>query len=158
MFIVHSHDLRSCRLVFILSLVWFICTGAAIQGQPEPESKGASDKAAKIKTLLKERHDLLTKVVAQVTDQYNLGAVDFESVAQAEQELLKATVELEEVRDKRITLLQEDQKLAEVIVAIAERWSKSAQGGKVDALRAKAILLEVQIELLREEEKVEPRK
>src|SRR5262249_40530241 len=149
MFIVHPLSLRSCKLVFILSLVWILCAGAAIQAQPKAEPKGGSDKAAEIKTLLHQRHELLTKVVARIMDQYKLGAVDFTKVAQAERDLLRATLELEESPEKKLAALRQHQKTAKGIVELAETRFKAGSIGEVDLLQSKVVLLEVQIELLR---------
>ena len=125
MFIVHPRSLGSCRLAFTVSLIWFLCTGAAIQAQPKPEPKGDSDKPAKIKTLLKERHDLLTQVAAKVIEQYKAGTVEFAKIAQAERDLLRATLELEESPEKRLAALRQHQKTAEGIVEILARHSRS---------------------------------
>jgi outer membrane protein TolC len=158
MFIVPSYNLSSSRLFVIIFPIWFLCLESAAQAQPKPEPKGAAEKAAEIKTLLKERHMLLTKVVAQVTDQFKNGALEFTTVAQAQRDLLRATLDLEEDLEKRIALLQEGEKLAKGTVAIAETRFKSGQGRECDVLQAKVMLLEVQIALLREEGKIKPQK
>jgi outer membrane protein TolC len=155
---VHPHNLKSCRLIFIVLLIWFLAPGAAAQAQREPEPKEASDKAAETRTLLKERHTLLTKIVAHVTARYQAGATDFTGVAQAQRDLLRATLELEEDLEKRIALLQGNEKTAKEAVEVADRKYKSGQSPEVDVLQAKVVLLEVQIELLREKAKLKPRK
>jgi outer membrane protein TolC len=158
MFMVHPHNLKSWRLFFISLLIWVLDAGAATQAQPKPEPKEASDKAAAVKTLLKERHMLLSKIVAQVTTQYQAGVTDIARVVQAERDLLRASLELEEDLEKRIGLLREGEKTAKEIVALTEARFKAATTTQVDILQAKAVLLDVQIELLRAEGKVKPRK
>jgi len=155
---VHPHTLKSCRSFIIFFLLWFLFPGAATQAQPKPDLKRDPDKPAEIKTLLKERHMLLSQVVAQLTAQYQAGKLDFTRLGQAERDLLRATVELEEDLEKRIVLLQEGEKTAKKIVALAEAQLKVGTTTGVDVLQAKVVLLEVQIELLREKAKVKPRK
>jgi hypothetical protein len=88
--------------VFVSSLACLLCAGATVQAQ----SKEASDKAAEIRTLLRERRDLLVKGVAMLTAQYQQGTVDFNTIAQSERDLLRATLDLDEGPEKRTAAIQ----------------------------------------------------
>jgi outer membrane protein TolC len=145
-------------MFFILLLTWFPDPRAATQAQPASDPKRGPEKAAEIKTMLNDRHDLLKEVVARVVAQYKVGVADFARVAQAERDLLRATLELEEDLGKRIALLQEGEKTAKEIMDIVDRRFKVGTITPVDLLQAKVNLLEVQIELRRAESKVTPRK
>jgi outer membrane protein TolC len=156
MFITQSRD--GTRLVILLISLFgcIACTGAAAQAQSKP--KDADDKKAEIKTLLKERCELLEKVVEQLTAQYQAGTIRFSEVAQAEREALKASLDVEEDSEKRLATLQKLRKNAEGIVEVAEALSKKGLITEVDVLHAKAVLLEVRIEVLQAEQKAKERK
>ena len=139
MFMVHPHNLKSWRLSFISFLIWVPYPGAASQAQPNSDPKGGPDKAAEIKTLLEKRHTLLNTVVAQLLAQYKAGTVDFAKVVQAERDLLRATLELEEDLEKRIGLLRKGEKTTKEIVALTEERFKARTTTQVDVLQAKVV-------------------
>jgi hypothetical protein len=157
-FIVYARTLKSYRSFFLLLLIWFFYPGTGGQAQTKPDPKKGREKAAEIKTLLKERHKLLNMVVAHFMDQYKVGIVDFTQIAPAQRDLLRATLELEEDDEKRVGLLQQGERTAKEFVKIAEARFKLGARTEVDLLQAKVVLLEIQIELLRANAKVEPRK
>jgi outer membrane protein TolC len=158
MFMVHPHNLISWRLFFISFLIWVLDAGAATQVQPKPDPKGGPDKGLEINSLLEERHKLLSQTVALLTKQYQTGTTDFTRVFQAERDLLRAALELEEDLDKRIALLRAGEETAKEIVAFTVARFKARTTTKVDVLQAKVVLLDVRIELLRAEGKVKRRK
>src|SRR5579864_264413 len=88
------------------------------------ESSSSSD-AEKIKDLQKERLDLLQKLLAQVTAHYKAGVIPFSAVAQAERDYLKASIDVEDDREKRITILKKIQENADQAVRIADGMFKN---------------------------------
>jgi hypothetical protein len=77
--------------------------------------------------------------------------VDIGRVFQAERDLLKATVDLDETPEKRLAALEKVQDLAKKIVTIAKARFDSGRGTEADLLQATAVFLEARIDLLREE-------
>jgi outer membrane protein TolC len=145
-----------CFLVPVLG--WFLCTGPAAQAQSKPPARGESDQAAEIKKLLKERRDALQEVVKLLMAQYRAGAAGFVGLAQAERDLLKATLDLSDDPKERRAALEEFQKIAVEIVRLTEALVRVGGTTRVDVLQARTVVLEVRIELLREELKTKPRK
>lgn len=142
------------RLLFGLFLGLLGCClflGATANGQQKPPPKEASDRAAEIKALLKERQNTLSKLVAQLRAQYQAGTVDLSRVVQAERDFLKATVDLDDNPEKRLAALRKALETVKQIAQIAEAKSKAGIVGPADVLQARAVLLEVRIELLRQE-------
>jgi len=90
--------------------------------------------------------------------QYRAGAVGFTELATAQREVMKASLELEDDADKRKAILQKLKANAEGTVEAAEAKSKAGLATQVDVLQAKALLLEVSIEILRAEKKGKPSK
>ena len=113
---------------------------------------------AEIKALLKDRHNLLEKVVDVHTKEFQSGKVPFSVLAQAERDALRVTLDLDEGPEKRTATLEKLLKNAEGVVNVAEAAVKWARGSEVDLLQAKAMVLELRLELLRNEQKAKSRK
>jgi outer membrane protein TolC len=147
--------------LFLISVLsCFLSTGPAVQAHPETPVPEEPDKAAEIKKLLQERVETLQETVKVLTAQYRAGIGDIGRVLQAQRDLLRATIELSDKPQERITALGNLLKVAEVLVKTTEAMLKAGSAGssKVDVLQARAFLLEAWIELLREELKAKPRK
>jgi outer membrane protein TolC len=145
------------KLVQILGCALLVLV-VATRGTQAGDKKGVSKKTAEIKKLLKERRDTLAKVVKGLTDHYAQGFGDFSKVAQAQLDLLKANLDLADNLNERIVLLRKQKELAESILKLTEKKARSGSTTSLDVLQANASLLEVQIALLREEQKVKPEK
>jgi outer membrane protein TolC len=154
---VHPFKRLYIRLSVVCLLSWLLFTGDTTHAQSKPEPKEPSDKTPEIQTLLKERHGILEKVLDLMTVQYRVGGADFAQVVAAERDVLTATLQLEESPQKRLAALQHYQKTAKTILEVAEARFNNMVGVETDVLRAKAQLLQVQIELLREELKTKSR-
>jgi outer membrane protein TolC len=148
-----------CAAPFLLfSLSTWICTAHTAQAQSVATPEKDKDKAAEIKTLLKERRDTLQEVVKQVIEMYTQGAIVFVAVAQVENEAFKATLEFAEGSEARLAALKKHYETRKAILRIAEGRFKAGQDNQLGALQAKALVLEAQIELLREESKAKQSK
>jgi hypothetical protein len=149
-----------CIGIWVVALVDRpLCKQAAAQATPKRQSgEGDGEKSAEIKRLLKERHALLEKCVTILTAQYNIGAVEFPRLAQAELDAVRAALDATDDGEKRIAVLERYKKAAESIVQVAEARSKVGAVGEVDVHQANALLLQVRIEILREEQKAKLRK
>jgi hypothetical protein len=144
--------------IVVLLLVGWFCAAGVARAQPKETSKTAADKTAEIKTLLKERRDTLQKVVERLVAQFQNVRVDFRSLAQAERELLRATLEVDDGPEARLAALRKYHESSEAVFKFAEGQLKVGTVNQVEVLQAKAIMLEAKIELLREELKAKPRK
>jgi hypothetical protein len=152
MFIVKPNSWRT--FLFMSLLGWFFCIGSTGQAKAD-EPK---DKADEIKTLLKEKCDLLEKAMLILTKQYHDGTIPFTALAQVERDAVRATLDLDEGPEKRLAALKKLQKNAEDTVSIAETNLKLGLTTGADLLQAKALLLEVRIEVLRNKQKAKSSK
>jgi hypothetical protein len=143
-------------MVFLLAC-WSY-TAVTAQAQSEATPKTVADKTAEIKILLKERRDTLQKVVESLVAPFQNVRIDFRSLAQAERDLLRATLEVEDGPETRLAALRKYHEIAEAVLKYAERQFKVGTVSQVDVLQAKAGVLEAKIELLREELKAKPGK
>jgi outer membrane protein TolC len=144
-------------LLLIVLATW-ICTSNSAHAQPAATPEKDKDKAAEIKTLLKERRDTLQEFVKYLVAQAENGRIDFFAVVQAKREALRATLEVDEAPEVRLAALKDYLETAKASLKLAEQGFKAGQVSQVDALKAKAIVLEAQIELLREESKTKQSK
>jgi hypothetical protein len=149
---------RPCRtqwlgflLVSLLSCpLW---PGAAGQAQSKPQAAKQADKNGDIKALLKERQDLLEQSATILTNQYMAGSVDLSMVVKAQLDVVHAGLDAADTPEKRTAALGKLQKVAENILDVAEKRFNAGAVGQVDVLQAKALVLTVRIEALREEQK-----
>jgi outer membrane protein TolC len=137
-----------CCLAAVLGCL--LCTGGTLQAQPKPAPK-EPDRVAEIRKLLRERRELLQEIMKVLTAQYQQGVIDAGRLLQAQRDLLKANTDLADDPEARRAGLKECLKMAETVAVSAEKLSRAGTTSKVDALQARAIVLEIRTELLREE-------
>jgi outer membrane protein TolC len=143
-----------CAGAFLLIvLATWICTSNSAHTQPAATPQKDKDKAAEIKTLLKERRETLQTIVDSYLDLLKTGRGSFEPVLQAKREALRATLEIDEAPEVRLAALKDYLETAKASLNLAEDGFKLRRISVVEVLKAKAIMLEAQIELLREESK-----
>jgi len=179
-FIIQSRTGARVTVFFVCLLGWLLCTGATAQAergsfrllrcrpsrllctgeaaQAQPQPKDPEDKTAEFKSLLKERRDVLEMAEAVATAQYKSGVIPFSVLAQAERDLLKVTLDIEEDSAKRQIAFDKLQKNAERALQITEANYKAGLVTQLEVLQAKALLLEFRAELLRDEQKARPSK
>jgi hypothetical protein len=133
--------------------------GSARKGnKPEELNRRKEDKPEDLNRLLVARHEVLQKTVAVALNQYKAGFMDLGRVVRAEQELLKASLELPQPAEKRLAALREFRDLAEKTLEITRGRARAGTVTQLDALEAEAMFLEAQIALLREQAKGRPGK
>jgi outer membrane protein TolC len=120
------------------------------------QSEVIKNDAAELKELEKERIATLTRLVEIVVAQYRTGTIDYQQVAQAQHDLLHAKLDSAGSPDERIALLEEQLKLANATLKVAETRFEAGRVTQPDVFRAKAFCLDVKINLLRERGKVKP--
>jgi outer membrane protein TolC len=118
-----------------------------------PRLVASADKAearSKIKSLLQERLAVLQRIQRIVVARYQHGAISADVLRDAGISVLKARLDLCETKEERV-------RVHEDMVTDAEAWDKLAQaeyksgvhGTEIDALRARAYLLDCRIDLER---------
>ena len=131
--------------------------GTKAEAQKSPTQK-SNDLKAELKALRKERQAALAKLVNMAERQYASGRLDFGRFAQAQRELVKATIELEERPEIRIAELEKAHELAKQVEKIAKgRFDAGARDSEMEHPHATAVLLETRIELLLEKLKSQTR-
>jgi hypothetical protein len=135
----------------LLLLAAWICTTRTAHAQSVETPKKEKDKAAELKTLLKERRDTLQKVLDSSIDLARRGRGGLQAVVEAEREALRATLEVDEEPEVRLAMLKKCNEHAKEFFKIAEMGFENGRVSQVDLLKMKALALEAQIELLREE-------
>jgi hypothetical protein len=139
--------------------LWIAAQPRLVAPAPENKPQHAVDKTAEIEVLIKDRCDLLEKVVAILTDLYKAGlAHDFSELGKAQRDALRATLDLNESPEKRKAALENLQNIADHAVKIAESRRQANLASELEVFQAKAILLEVRVEILRGDQKAESRR
>jgi outer membrane protein TolC len=139
-------------LYTVLSAVMFLGQRAFVSAQ---------DTAGEIKTLLKERRAMLEDVVKNMWAQYEIGTIHINELLLAQKEWFKADQDLAENPKERLVTLRAMQKQAENLVKVVENRQKVEVAKAYEVLQAKAHLLAIRVEILREEQKMvlgEPKK
>jgi len=143
-------------LLFLLA-AW-ICNTRTAHAQSAATPEKEKDEATELKALLKERRDTLQKVLDFSIDLVRRGRGDLQAVVQAEHEALRATLEVDEEPQVRLAMLKKYYENAKAFLKLAEKGIELGRVSQVDVLKAKAVVLEAQIELLREELKAKQSK
>ncbi len=109
----------------------------------------AADKSTEIRKLLQERYATLTELLPLLTRSYREGTVDFSILAMAERDALKATLDNYESPKERVVTLHKLLEFAAQLHAMTDAHFKVGKNTIATVLQARAIMLEVRIELLR---------
>ena len=115
-----------------------------------PSDTAPRTAAAEIKELQQQRIELLGKAVKILNSQYEAGTADFTALKAVEREWLEARLDAADSPAGRVAVLEESQKSAEELVKVVEGRFRNGQCSEADFDRAKSLLLEVRIKLLRE--------
>jgi hypothetical protein len=142
-------------MLFPFRLVVIFCFLAVIAiARAEDPTK----KAAELKSLLEERHKLLFQTMEARIEEFKAGAnSSIALMVQVQRELLQATLDLQTSEERKANL----QKCLEMATSVADTAAarhKAEKLGRADLMQAKAMVVEVRIELLRDEMKAKPRK
>ncbi len=117
------------------------------------DSAAEQDEAAQVKALQKERVDTLSKLVELCHADYGLGMIRCEDVINAETELVDAQMEATENPGERIARLTEGVKRETELLKIIQSRREAERVSLANVYRAKSLLLNTKIRLLRERSK-----
>jgi outer membrane protein TolC len=138
---------RLIATVLVVSLIFLSVPVRGAAALQEPNSREAAK--AKIRKLQQERVILLQKAVEVALAQYREGRQDFRTVKFAQQELLKAKLEMAETHEEQIQLLTSQLKVAKGSLAIAEAMYQAGQTTELDVLQARSAVIHIEIRLLK---------
>jgi hypothetical protein len=122
----------------------------------DQKEDSSNDVTAEIKRLQKDRLIDLASIVKDLTEQYRVGAIDFEPLGHAQTELVNAQLDATDKPEERIALLKEQVKSQMAVLKIAAARAKAGTVRSVDVPRARAVLSATEIRLSQEELKQKP--
>ena len=111
---------------------------------------------AKLNEALKDRREMLLKAIAARIKQWQAGKITLDPLKDDLRALVKVTLELSAEKKGRVDGLKECEKLTKAVVDVTEAQFKAGIVSEADTLEAKVLLLEIQAELLREQNKTSP--
>ena len=115
------------------------------------EEGSPNDKVAtQIKALQKEQIEELTQLVKLVEDEYRTGATEFETLVSADTALFNAQVSATDKREGRTAAMEEGVKRETDFLKIVEARFNAGTGTVADVRKARSLLLDSKIILLRE--------
>jgi RNA polymerase sigma factor (sigma-70 family) len=141
---------------------------SAVQGrEPGDGSKASSsekgsgsDKDSKASTepevKLKDRREMLLKAYNERLQQWKAGKISLDPLKDDLRALVKVGVELYSDKKERVAGLEECVKFAKEVVNVTEAKVHGGLATEADKLEAKVLVLEIQAELLREQNKAAP--
>jgi cytochrome c556 len=114
---------------------------------PAPRADAENHGTSDLKRLEAERVEVLKQLLQVLTTQYERGSMDFREVCAAHLDLTNAKLDLANTPEARSTLLKEASRTAEELSQIARGRLQLADEKHLDALRAQAVCLNIQIRL-----------
>lgn len=110
-------------------------------------------KSDEVRELLKERHALLVKIADMKANQYKTGRESWKSVLTARMAASKAELEICDTPAQRIDVLRKSLEYAKELQKAAVSQYKAGVLSQAEVLEVEALVLEVRIQLAREEAK-----
>jgi hypothetical protein len=120
----------------------------------EEDSKASAEPEAKVKENLKDRREMLLKAIEARKQQWQAGATSLDPLKDDLRALVKVALELSADLKGRVDGLKECEKLTREVVDVTEAKLKAGKVSEADGLEVKVLLLEIQAELLREQNKL----
>jgi hypothetical protein len=140
-----SKDQRKSRTLLLLFGTLYLSFGA--------EACHAQDKPDDVKKLLKERRDVLSEAATQMMSLYLGARITTQEVIQAERDSLKADLEWFDKPEDRIKAINKHKEAADSLLETAKARFAGARVPSCVVLQARAYVLEVQLEFLKEKKK-----
>jgi hypothetical protein len=119
----------------------------------DKDSKASADLAARLQENLKDRREMLLKAFNQRMEQWQAGKVMLHPLKDDLRALVKVSAELYSDKKERVAGFEECVKLARDLVKVTEAKVVDRLATEADGLEVKVLLLEIQAELLREQNK-----
>jgi hypothetical protein len=148
---------RVLALAFVALVLCAVGLEAVLAQKDKDTKKDDADVTTKIKKLLKERVDTLSDATKMAIAQYEAGALDIRLLAEIQVQAVRANLDLQNP-EERLTALRQLQTSVEKTHQISQAKYKAGLTPALEVAYSKAIVLEVQIALLREEVKAKAQK
>ena len=137
------------RLVVVGAAVGAVTVLSGLIAAPNAE-KPSSDQRQQVEDLLNERIKVLEQIVNLQQAAYQRGGAGIDEVLSAQIDVFVARLELAKTRQERIALRRNLAEAAKVLEAAAKQRFEHRAGTEQDYLKAKALRLRAQADLLRE--------
>lgn len=140
------------RLSVLCACALAACGAALFVGAPptapRPAAAGQPDKPDKVIKELQDKRIAVLKEIVEITEKtYKGGQGGFDQVARARLDLLQAQLDASRTKEERVRVLEETVKQAESLEDVAKRLVEAKQAGRVEALKAQALVLQTRIAL-----------
>ena len=122
----------------------------------DKDSKASAEPEAKPNENLKDRREMLLKAFNGRLQQWQAGKITLDPLKDDLRALVKVGAELYSDEKERVAGLEECVKLAMELVKVTEAKAADRLATEADGLEVKVLLLEIQAELLREQNKTAP--
>lgn len=132
-------------------LATVVFAGVVVPWTTNRAAPPAGGARAEIAALMIERVEVLAKRVEAVKMQYEVGAVDLESVLDAQEDLDQAQLPLAETQAARLAIHQSRLQSAKQLEAVMQQRARDGIVNMADVYLATAARLQAEIDLLREQ-------
>jgi RNA polymerase sigma factor (sigma-70 family) len=122
----------------------------------EKDSKASADPQARLRENLKARREMLLKAFHGRLRQWRAGKITLDPLKDDLRALVKVGAELYSDKKERVAGLEECVKLTRELVKVTGAKAADRLATEADGLEVKVLLLEIQAELLREQNKTAP--
>ncbi len=120
----------------------------------DKDSKASAEPEANLQKNLKDRREMLLKAFNQRMEQWQAGKVVLHPLKDDLRALVKVSAELYSTKKERVAGFEDCVKLAKELVRVTEAQAVADIATEADGLEVKVLLLEIQEELLREQNKL----
>jgi outer membrane protein TolC len=125
-----------------------VAVGSMVFAIGDDQKPGADE--SRINELLKERLAVLDEVAKLNRAAYERGEASTEAVLASESDVLLAKLELSTTQDERIAIREDLVASAKQLEELTIRMMEAGQGTQIDRLKAKALRLRAESDLIRE--------
>ena len=125
----------------------------AIPKKQPADKKPDGETEAKVKQLQRERHEALTEAAKLLRQRFQNRRISVHEVMRLQLAVTESALELCDTPMERVETLRNGLKVAEQLHTITAAFAKTGQGSQDEALQSRAVVLDLQIRLLREEAK-----
>jgi len=122
----------------------------------DKDSKASAEPEVKLNETLKDRRQMLLKAFNGRLQQWQAGKITVDPLKDDLRALVKVGAELYSDKKERVAGLEECVKLTKELVKVTDAKAADRLATEADGLEVKVLLLEIQAELLREQNKTAP--
>lgn len=131
-------------------LLPYACVLAAVLGADpvvETSRPAHARQPDTVKNLQDKRLAVLKEIVEVTEKTYKGGQASFDQVGKARLDLLQAQLDMSRTKEERVRVLEEMVKQTEALEEVVKKLVEAKQAGRIDALKAEALVLQIKIAL-----------